>query len=329
MKQSTMKVVQVRGGIVESEHPVSAVRCDAQGLILERIGSPMVTSWRSAAKPFQLEANLAVLDPSLVAELHDADLAVGAASHSGQPAHTDRVQQLLRRFQLNEDHLYCGGHWPVHESSARILARSADEPASIFNNCSGKHAFMAAAAEMLSDEEDYRDPQHAVQRAIRTLIDERIAPHQIEKVGVDGCGVPTYGLELAGMATAWAHLAQAMNQREGTLSRIGWAMNAFPEMVSGDGRQDLAQIHGAASPIVTKVGAGGVSCIAVVEKGEGVVVKIRSGGNEARALAVQAVLNYWYDGLLAEEAVDAWRKVHNCVGSEVGQRDVVWGKGSE
>jgi L-asparaginase II len=326
VKQSTMKVVQTRGGIVESEHAVSAVRCDEHGEVLGRIGDPMVTSWRSAAKPFQLEANLRVLESSFVEELQDADLAVGAASHSGQPAHTDRVQSLLRRFELTQDHLYCGGHWPVHDRSARVLARNADEPASIFNNCSGKHAYMAAAANALAEAEDYRDSDHPVQRSIRTLVDARIAPHVIEKVGIDGCGVPTYGLELAGMATAWARLARSMKNRDGLLSRIGWAMNAFPEMVSGEGRQDLAQIHGATSPIVTKVGAVGLSCIAVVEQGEGVVVKMRSGNNEARALAVQAVLNHWYDGLIGEGVMYAWEKIHNCVGTEVGHREALWGE---
>ena len=215
----------------------------------------------------------------------------------------------------------------MHERSARILARSADEPASIFNNCSGKHAFMAAAANALVEAEDYRNPDHLVQRSIRALVDTRIAPHTIEKVGIDGCGVPTYGLELAGMATAWARLAQSMKNRDGVLSRIGWAMNGYPEIVSGEGRQDLAQIHGATSPIVTKVGAVGLSCIAVVEQGEGVVVKMRSGSNEGRALAVQAVLNHWYDGLIEEGAMAAWEKIHNCVGTEVGHREVRRGEG--
>jgi L-asparaginase II len=69
-----------------------------------------------------------------------------------------------------------------------------------------------------------------------------------------------------------------------------------------------------------------LSCIAIVERGEGVVVKIRSGNNEARAIAVQAVLNRWYEGLIAPGAMEAWEKITNCVGSEVGHRDAVWGE---
>ena len=52
-----LTILRTRGAALESEHPISAVLCDPTGQVQQRIGEPMVTTWRSAAKPFQLESN--------------------------------------------------------------------------------------------------------------------------------------------------------------------------------------------------------------------------------------------------------------------------------
>ncbi len=80
----------------------------------------------------------------------------------------------------------------------------------------------------------------------------------------------------------------------------------------------------ATEPITTKVGAMGLSCIALPHLQEGVAVKVLSGNGEARAIAVQAVLERWYPGLLPLEAADPWRVVTNCVGDIVGSRRAEW-----
>jgi len=205
-----------------------------------------------------------------------------------------------------------------------VLVRQGHDAAPIHNNCSGKHAFMAAGAAQLESPPDYRDPEHPLQRHIRALVEARCEPHGVESVSVDGCGVPTFNMSLAAMATAWAQMAAAMGDADALLGRIGWAMNAHPELVSGAERQDLAQMQHATDPITTKVGAMGLSCIALPDLQEGVVVKVLSGNADARAIAVQAVLERWYPGLLPLSAADPWRIVTNCVGDVVGSRDAQW-----
>ena len=318
---------QRRGVQIEGVHPVAAVRVDPAGTVIDRIGEPVDASWRSAAKPIQLEANLSLLDPALVADLSDADLAVGAASHSAQPMHVDRVLALLRRLDRTPDHLFCGAHRPVHSGADHALVRERQEPSALHNNCSGKHTFMAAGAAQLKGAPDYRDPAHPLQVHIRALVEARCDPHLVKNVSIDGCGVPTFNMSIDAMATAWAQMAAAMNDEEALLGRIGWAMNAHPELVSGTDRQDLAQMLHATEPITTKVGAMGLSCIAIPGQEEGIAIKVLSGNPEARAIAVQAVLEHWYPGLLPLSATDPWRIVTNCVQDVVGERRAEWRSG--
>ena len=81
----------------------------------------------------------------------------------------------------------------------------------------------------------------------------------------------------------------------------------------------------ATEPITTKIGAMGLTCIALPHLREGVAVKVLSGNGDARAIAVQAVLERWYPGLLSIEATDPWRVVTNCAGDVVGSRIAEWG----
>ena len=77
------QVQLTRGEVVESSHPFSAVVVH-DGQLTQTWGDDVHAAWRSAAKPFQLWCALEALgDPAL----SPAELAIGAASHAGQPGH--------------------------------------------------------------------------------------------------------------------------------------------------------------------------------------------------------------------------------------------------
>ena len=316
-------VVQRRGGHLESVHPVSAVMCNEAGEIVRSTDRVAVTTWRSGAKPFQLEASLSMLDPSVVDQLEDEDLAVGAASHSGEPRHVARVESLLARFGASEGDLRCGAHWPVHEDSGRELVRQSREPTPIHNNCSGKHTFMVAALRANGHEHDYRLPEHPVQRVIRASVNARTGGAVVDVV-VDGCGVPCFVLPISGMATAFARLAGAVADGDGLLGRIGGAMLRHPELVSGTGRHDLLLVNAATEPIISKVGAEALLCLALPRRRAGIAIKVLSGCNDARAVAVLAVLLRWVPGLVPKDALPEWGLLRNVVGRAVGEREAVW-----
>lgn len=316
----SLVVEQCRGFAVEGRHEIDAVVCDAEGRILEQVGEDMPTTFRSAAKPFQLECSLELLTAEQRAQLTSQDLAIGAASHHGERVHIDQVTQLLEKLGRRVEHLYCGAHAPSNAASAQALFASGHVPSALHNNCSGKHSFMAAASAVQGFAVDYLDPQHPLQQRITARVNER-AGGSVKGVVVDGCGLPCFVLPLAGMARAWAQVAVGMKAQD-ALGRIGTAMHAHPMLFSGTDAFDgwLAQ----QSPVLAKIGAGGLLCAALPEQGLGLALKVRSGGDAVRPVAAFNVLRRWFPALTVPELPAAFWQVTNVVGRPVGEIRARW-----
>ncbi len=314
-------IEQRRGELRETRHPVSARVVEA-GTVRWQVGEDVACFWRSGCKAFQLRTALAQLPSESLEWLSDADLAIGAASHSGQPEHLARVRRILRHFSVHARLLRCGAHLPIHLPSAHKLLGRRQKPTALHNNCSGKHTFMLAACRAQGWSTDYLPAAHPLQVLNLSTITELAG--QSPGTAVDGCGVPTFHLPISAMARAYATLAAAMaGDGDALLGRIGRAMGAFPELTSGTGRLDLAVVRAATEPISVKIGAEGLFDIALPARRLGVVIKVHSGNSEALAVAVAAVMAEVAPGALGDwtpaEAV-----VLNVAGREVGERRAVW-----
>ena len=291
MPDSLPHIVQTRGDSVESVHPWSAVAV-SDGRTVRRWGSETRTTWRSAAKPLQLHTSMTVLgQPDVPAPW----LAVGSASHSAEPVHVGVVLEILARFGVGPEHLRCGTHPPAHGPSAEAILRSNGYFSALHNNCSGKHAFMVAAAQHAGWDLNYLPPGHPLQIRNRALVESLCDARSV--LSVDGCGVPTFELPLEAIARAWSCVASAMGQPGDLLGRIGGAMAAHPELTSGTDRLDLAVVRRARGTIAVKVGAQGVFCMAIPSLRCGVAIKVHSGVAEALPVAIDVVLQaLWPDG---------------------------------
>ena len=107
------------------------------------------------------------------------------------------------------------------------------------NNCSGKHSgFLAVARKLGDDPADYLSPDSKTQRLVRKKLSDVLEfDADNAPMGIDGCSAPNYALPLKNLALGFLRLATAV---DGPLARIASAMRAFPEMVSGEKRFDLA-----------------------------------------------------------------------------------------
>ncbi len=314
---TVLRVEQRRGFAVEAVHTVDALVCDREGKVVARVGDDPFSTFRSAAKPFQLEVSLGLLRDDLRAQLTPTDLALGAASHHGEPAHLAQVQSLLGRLERTPEHLFCGAHAPSHGPSAEAMWASGQRPSVLHNNCSGKHSFMAAAAHQLGAPVDYRPASHPLQERMIANMQERTGGG-VEGTVVDGCGIPCFVLRLSSMARAWATLASAMaGQGPATLGDIGRAMQAEPFMMSGsDAFDGWLVAHG---DVVAKVGALGLLCVALPREGLGMAIKISSGSEVARPAAALAVFRKFFPGLVREEPPARFTQVTNVAGARVGE----------
>ena len=272
----------VRSGFVEGHHHGCIVALNADGSTAFTIGdvdSPIFP--RSSNKPMQA-AGMVRAGLDLSGEL----LALAASSHSGEPPHLDGVSSILTSAGLSVADLRTPPDLPLDEAAREAWLRAGHGREPIAMNCSGKHAGMLATC-VVNDwpTQTYLDPEHSLQRAIRTTVEE-LAGEKVSAVGVDGCGAPLFALSLGGLARAFRHLVLA--DTESFEGRVVAAMRAHPFYVAGTGRDATLLMEGIPG-LLAKDGAEGVFAAALAD-GRTVALKVDDGAARARAPVMVAAL---------------------------------------
>jgi L-asparaginase II len=321
---STVNSVEVvRGGVVEARHAVHFVVVDADGQRVCASGpTDEATFYRSAAKPLQA---LPLVEEGVVDRfgLTEAELALCCASHESEAVHVDGARSILAKAGADEGLLRCGPHLPKSEAALSALLASGGRALPIHNNCSGKHAGMIALALAMGwDPEDYHLPEHPVQRRMMREIVRWSGLEEGEVLtGVDGCGVVCFALPLEAMAASFARFAAAAERGEGP-GRIVRAMTSHPYMVGGAGRCCTEVMAVGGGRLFVKVGAEGLYCGGVPERGWGFALKITDGGRRAVEVALVRLLAGL--GVIDEDGAEALRRhvnppVENTRGEVVGE----------
>lgn len=291
MSDNPVLVEILRGLAVESRHRGAFAVIDANGSIVSSLGDierPIFP--RSAVKALQA---LPLIESGAADryQLDDRELALTISSHSGEPGHVETARSILAKVGRNETCLECGAHWPMSREAERALAASGQQPSTLHNNCSGKHAgFVCLACGMDEDPKDYILPQHIVQREIRAA-GEAMTEFKVqdEWTGIDGCSIPTYAVPLRHLGLAFAKIGTGKGlspKRAEAAQRLRKAAAAHPFMVAGTGRFDTEAMLALGPKLFMKTGAEGVYCAALPDQGLGIAIKIDDG--EVRA--AQAVL---------------------------------------
>jgi L-asparaginase II len=324
-----------RGAITESRHRGHIAALDAEGNVVSYFGVPeTVTYLRSSAKPLQAIPMLA----SGAAErfgFTDREVALACGSHSGEPVHTEIAAEMLRKIGLGPEALKCGVHEPYSLEVARKLRETGEQPNVLQNNCSGKHAAMLALAKHLgAPTENYDSPQNPVQLAIGRMISQFSGvPLEDLAVGVDGCGVPVFGITVKAMALAYVRLVSPPATFEKSIrdacARIIKAMTSLPELIGGTSdRLDTEIMRAAPNRLISKVGAEGVYTAGVLPcqewpEGLGLALKIEDG-DDHRARPTVVVESLRQLGVLRDEPLEAVSRyaffpVRNRRGDVVGE----------
>jgi L-asparaginase II len=272
----------VRSGLVESRHRGVAVRVDPQGDVLWSLGDPDTVIFpRSANKLFQA---LGMMRAGL--PLDGAELAIAAASHSGEPFQLDAVRAVLGRAGLDESALQTPPSYPLDPKEHAAVLRAGGGRAPILMDCSGKHAAMLLTS-VVNDwpTETYLDPEHPLQQAIGVIFAE-LTGAPPDSTGIDGCGAPLLATSIRRLATATARVRGAAEGSDGR--RLVDAMLAHPEYVSGTRREELALMR-AVPGLVAKGGAESVLVVGLPD-GSACALKIEDGGSRPLFVAMQRVL---------------------------------------
>jgi len=283
----------LRGGIVESVHHGAVAVVDRQGRLLYAAGDPdFVTFTRSSLKPLQALPFVAAGGIDRY-ELSTQETALLCASHSGEPRHVEGAASILAKAGNDASELQCGTHAPVHYE---VRGETPPPPpySPLSHNCSGKHSGMLAHCVACGyGKHDYLALEHPLQREIRTAVAAMTGvPEGALKTGIDGCSAPNYAVPLARLALAFARLASSdVDAVYGKAPKqLADAMTAAPEMVSGEGRSDLALTRAGRGDWVCKVGAEAVQAIGIRSRGWGIAIKVADGSRRALLPATIAVL---------------------------------------
>jgi len=283
----------LRGGIVESVHHGAVAVVDRAGRLLFAAGDPeVVTYTRSSLKPLQALPFVAAGGLERY-KLTTQETALLCASHSGEARHVEAAASILAKAGNDASDLQCGTHPPVHyEVRGEIPPPPPYSPLS--HNCSGKHSGMLAhCAACGYGKHDYLAMEHPLQREIRSAVAAMTGvPEGALHAGIDGCSAPNYAMPLARLALAFARLASSeVDPAYGRSPRqLADAMTTAPEMVSGEGRSDLALSRAGRGDWVCKIGAEAVQAIGIRSRGWGIAIKVADGGRRALLPATIAAL---------------------------------------
>ncbi|HSP09647.1 MAG TPA: asparaginase, partial [Candidatus Dormibacteraeota bacterium] len=278
-----------------------------------------VTTVRSCVKPIQ--ALPLVREVGARLDLSVEEVAIACSSHGGEPVHVAVVQRLLGRAGLDEASLSCGPQLPMDDQSAEAVLAAGGRASRLTNNCSGKHAGMLAVCAVRGwPTTGYAASDHPLQVEIRGImaglasVDLAAAP-----VGIDGCGLPTYGLPLWAVARMFAAASADPGFR-----RCQDSMAAHPYLVAGRERFDTALLAAAGSSLTVKGGAAGVWVALRRPGGPALAIKLEAGDQSAMSAVAMAALERlgWLDpDELHDPALAGFvaPTVRNWAGARVGE----------
>ena len=303
--EEPIRVEATRSGRREAIHSVHVALSDSDGSLLGHFGDPNYETYeRSMAKPLQLLTVIG-LRPSMLDECSLEEIALMSASHNGEAGHIEALNGLLERYNIAEECLTCGFHYPFVPEAICELGRDGIELSPVFHNCSGKHISMILACMAQGwPVEGYQMPGHPLQQAnTRTM--ERYAGRGGGKIpyGVDGCGVPTWWISIYSIAKIAARYGNPQfgeNDLEKKIrERIFDAYHKAAWYTAGTTRFGTPFNYESDGKWLGKIGGEGVYGVSFRNVGLGIGLKVMDGNSRAIAPALLYAMKKW--GLISDD----------------------------
>jgi len=315
-----------RGNWVENIYRGAFAVVDAEGKVIASAGDiERAVFPRSAIKSMQA---LPIFARQAEQRFHhtDEELALACSSHHGEDIHVATAAGLLGRIGLSAADLECGAHAPTNAAAREALRAGGGEPSPLYNNCSGKHSGMLSVALAMGvPTKGYVERGHDVQLAVRDAVETVIGEPLTEgKCGTDGCSIPTFAAPLRAFAYGFARMATGRGLPDNhakAARRLFDAATSHPHLVAGTGHSDTLIMQAFGGRVMQKIGAEGVQCGAIRNKGWGYAIKCDDGNIPASQAMLAGLLLQFADPDDAQRAVlekFACQTIRSVRGADVG-----------
>lgn len=281
-----------RDGLIEREHCGYVILRNKMHIV-EKIGDDKNYPFylRSCAKPLQAAL---IIDYELDKKfnLSEKEIAICAASHSGEQLHIDIVKSLLDKFEIPISKLKCIQHQPLSKVAQDELKKQGNCPTALHNDCSGKHAMMLGLCKINDwDMDNYDNINHPLQKAIKNKIYELCELKEEYPITKDNCGVPVHSMPLDNIARGYLNLF--CNPK---YEKIKNAFLNNPYIIGGKNKTDTKIIENTQN-IIAKVGAEGLCVVVNTEREEAFALKICDANKTAREFVSIDLINnlHWGD----------------------------------
>lgn len=287
-------VYEYRGDILDLTHAGYFCMVDERSQVISAVGNPEeIVYYRSASKPIQA---LPVIAMGLDREygITEEESVIFAGSHAGEPFHVEALESIFEKAGLREEQLVMNPVCPAQKQAYLDWVRSGREKRKFYHNCAGKHAALMLGQRALGGKtEDYWEVDAPIEKEVlRTIaVLSETVPEQVG-IGVDGCGVPVFAVEMRQIAAAFKNLACPENIRDDRLAQAAAAfvprIHRYPHMMRGTGYL-CSRINEDAN-IVGKGGANAVYGLGLKKERIGIAIKAADGCEDIWPFVIAAAL---------------------------------------
>lgn len=287
------------------------------------------TIYRSCSKPIQL-LPLIINGGIEKFGLSEKELTVMSASHKGEDFHIETIENLMKRTNILESSLYCPEILPGYVRNPALSEVKELFARKIYYNCSGKHVGLMLSSRILGfSEKDYQLVNHPIQKEIVKLIKYFSDFDDEVKIGIDGCGVPVYTVDLKGCAIAYLKLAypdliEDDKIREATV-KLTTAISHHPTYIGGTNTLD--DIVNSDPNLIGKIGAQGLYTVGLKHEKIGICFKMYDGNPANQAFVLANILkriNYSNKVTIDKLLTKRGYNVYNHGKEIVGKREVTF-----
>lgn len=269
-----------RGSLDELYHTGSACIVNEKNEVIYSIGDIKQNIFmRSTSKVFQILPLLYYgLDKKY--DLSLKEIAIMISSHIGSFEQLEIIESIMKKTNIKENDFCIKETYPISFETTKKLIEDGIKPSPVFHMCSGKHlGLMLIEKEFNSNfQEYYKENSYATKQCLDFISKLANVPVNEIVIGLDGCGVPVFGISLYNAAIAFKNLTFS-NDEDAKLNeailKVNQAVSMYPDIVRG--KNYFCSYHNYDKNVIGKDGAQGYYAFGLKKEHLGIALKIFSG----------------------------------------------------